>query len=103
MLQTWGVPHVNFGLGKAVPLATANLNDGFVAFKDGQMVMLRIPYPLGFFAKGLDGRIDDPNAGWKGSGLWSSSGDRTPWLMEGGKGSKPRAVHIQVRPDPLAK
>ena len=54
------------------------------------------------YAKGLDGRIDDPNAGWKGRGLWSTNGDRTPWLMEGGKGSKPRAVHIQVRPDPLA-
>ena len=51
------------------------------------MIMLRIPYPMGFFAKGLDGRIDDPNAGWKGRGLWSTSGDRTPWLMEGGKGS----------------
>jgi hypothetical protein len=31
------------------------------------------------------------------------NGDRTPWLMETGKSSKPRAVHIQVRPDPLAK
>ena len=51
------------------------------------MVMLRIPYPLGFFAKGLDGRIDDPNAGWKGRGLWSTNGDRTPWLKEGGKGN----------------
>jgi hypothetical protein len=71
--------------------------------KDGQMVMLHIPYPRGFFAKGLDGRIDDPNGGWKGRGLWSTNGDRTPWLMEGGKGSKPRVVHIQVRPDPLAK
>jgi hypothetical protein len=50
----------------------------------------------------LDGRIDDPNAGWKGRGLWSTNGDRTPWLKEGGKGSKPRAVQIQVRPDPLA-
>jgi hypothetical protein len=30
------------------------------------------------------------------------SGDRTPWLMEGGKGSRPRAVHIQIRPDSLA-
>jgi hypothetical protein len=48
------------------------------------MVMLRIPYPLGFFAKGLDGRIDDPNAGWKGRGLWSSSGDRTP-MDDGGR------------------
>ena len=51
------------------------------------MILLRVPYPMGFYAKGLDGRIDDPNAGWKGRGLWSTSGDRTPWLMEGGKGS----------------
>jgi hypothetical protein len=99
---TWVDQHNTLGLGENIPMSTANLNDGFVALKDGQMVMLRIPYPLGFYAKGFDGRIDDPNAGWKGRGLWSSSGDRTPWLMEGGKGSKPRAVHIQLRPDPLA-
>lgn len=100
---TWVDHHNTVGLGENVPISTANLNDGFVAYKDGKMIMLRIPYPIGFFAKGLDGRIDDPSAGWKGRGLWSTSGDRTPWLMEGGKGSKPRAVHIQVRPDPLAK
>jgi hypothetical protein len=99
---TWVDQHNTAGLGENVPISTANLNDGFAALKDGKMVMLRIPYPQGFFAKGLDGRIDDPNAGWKGRGLWSTNGDRTPWLMEGGKGSRPRAVHIQVRPDPLA-
>ncbi len=99
---TWVDQHNAVGLGENVPISTANLNDGFVALKDGQMVMLRIPYPLSFFAKGLDARIDDPNAGWKGRGLWSTNGDRTPWLKEGGKGSKPRAVHIQIRPDPLA-
>jgi hypothetical protein len=99
---TWVDHHNAVGLGENVPISTANLNDGFVAFKDGQMVMLRIPYPISFFAKGLDARIDDPNAGWKGRGLWSTNGDRTPWLKEGGKGSKPRAVQIQVRPDPLA-
>jgi len=99
---TWADHHNTVGLGENVPISTANLNDGFAALKDGQMIMLRIPYPLSFFAKGLDGRIDDPNAGWKGRGLWSTNGDRTPWLKEGGKGSKPRAVHIQVRPDPLA-
>ena len=97
-----GGPHNAVGLGENVPISTANLNDGFVALKDGQMVMLRIPYPISFFAKGIDARIDDPKAGWKGRGLWSTSGDRVPWLMEGGKGSKPRAVHIQIRPDPLA-
>jgi hypothetical protein len=100
---TWVDQHNTLGLGENVPMSTANLNDGFVALKEGRMIMLRIPYPLGFYAKGFDGRIDDPNAGWKGRGLWSTSGDRTPWLMEGGKGSKPRAVHIQLRPDPLAR
>jgi hypothetical protein len=99
---TWVDQHNTLGLGENIPLSTANLNDGFVALKDGKMVMLRVPYPMGFYAKGLDGRIDDPNAGWKGRGLWSSAGDRTPWLKEGGKGSKPLVVHIQVRPDPLA-
>ena len=99
---TWVDHHNTVGLGENVPISTANLNDGFAALKEGQMIMLRIAYPLGFFAKGLDGRIDDPNAGWKGRGLWSTNGDRTPWLKEGGRGSKPRAVHIQVRPDPLA-
>ena len=68
----------------------------------GQMILLQIPYPMGFYAKGLDGRIDDPNAGWKGRGVWSSSGDRTPWLKEGGKGTNPFAIHFQMRPDPLA-
>ncbi len=99
---TWVDQHNTVGLGENVPISTANLQDGFVALKDGSMVSLRIPYPMGFYAKGLDGRIDDASAGWKGRGLWSTNGDRTPWLMEGGKGSKPRAVHIQVRPDPLA-
>ena len=99
---TWVDQHNAVGLGENIPISTANLNDGFVALKNGKMVMLRIPYPMSFYAKGLDGRIDDPNAGWKGRGLWSTNGDRTPWLMETGKGSSPRAVHIQVRPDPLA-
>ena len=100
---TWVDQHNTLGLGEDVPVSTANLQDGFIAYAGGKMVMLRIPYPMGFYAKGLDGRIDDPKAGWKGRGLWSTNGDRTPWLMEGGKGSRPRAVQIQVRPDPLAK
>ncbi len=100
---TWVDQHDTLGLGKDVPMSTANLTDGVVALKDGKMVSLKVPYPLGFYAKGFDGRIDDPNAGWKGRGLWVSSGDRAPWLIEGGKGMKPMAVHFQLRPDPLAK
>jgi hypothetical protein len=99
---TWVDQHDTFGLGPDVPMSTANLNDGLVALKGGKMVLLRVPYPLGFYAKGFDGRIDDPSAGWKGRGLWTTSGDRTPWLMEGGKGKRPIAVHFQLRPNPLA-
>jgi hypothetical protein len=100
---TWVDQHDTFGLGRNVPISTGNLNDGLIAYANGQMMVLRVPYPLGFYAKGLDGRIDDPNGGWKGKGLWAANGDRTPWLIEGGKGTRPLAAHFQLRPNPLAK
>jgi hypothetical protein len=100
---TWVDQHNILGLGENVPMSTGNLNDGLIALRDGKMVLLRVPYPMGFYAKGFDGRIDDPKIGWKGRGLWAANGDRTPWLIEGGKGSKPLAAHFQLRPDPLAK
>ncbi|HEY5963238.1 MAG TPA: carboxypeptidase regulatory-like domain-containing protein, partial [Xanthobacteraceae bacterium] len=93
---TWVDHHNAVGLGNDVPISTANLQDGFVGLVNGRMVLMRVPYPMGFYAKGLDARIDDPNAGWKGRGLWSATGDRTPWLNERGKGAYPMAVHIQV-------
>ena len=100
---TWVDQHNTSGLGDNTPIATANLYDGVHALVDGEFVTMRIPYPLGFYSKGFEGRIDDPDAGWKGRGLWVPSGDRTPWLMEGGQGTRPLVVHFQVRPDPLAK
>ncbi len=62
---------------------------------------MRVPYPMGFFAKGVDGRIDDPNAGWKGRGLWSTLGSRTPFHMETGKGTRPKVYKFQLRGTPL--
>ena len=100
---TWVDQHNSLGLGEDVPIATGNLFDGVHALVDGAFVTLRIPYPLGFYTKGFEGRIDDPDAGWKGRGLWVPEGDRTPWLKEDGEGSKPLVVHFQVRPDPLAR
>jgi hypothetical protein len=99
---TWVDQHDTLGLGANVPIATGNLFDGVHALVGGQFVTLRIPYPLDFYAKGIDGRIDDAAMGWKGRGLWVTSGDRTPWHKEGGKGMKPLVVHFQVRPSPLA-
>jgi hypothetical protein len=99
---TWVDQHNTFGLGEDIPLITANAGDALIALKDGKFITLRVPYPMGFFAKGLDGRIDDANAGWKGRGLWSTYGNRTPFHIEGGKGTLPKVVKFQLRPDPLA-
>jgi hypothetical protein len=91
------------GLGENVPIATGNENEGMLALVNGKFVTLRVPYPMGFYAKGLDGRIDDPNAGWKGRGLWTTIGSRAPFHMEGGKGERPKVIKFQVRENPLAK
>jgi hypothetical protein len=100
--MTWVDQHNILGLGRDVPFATGNNSDSLHALVDGKFVELRVPYPMGFFAKGLDGRIDDPNGGWKGRGLWSTYGNRTPFHNEGGKGTLPKVVKFQLRPDPLA-
>ena len=86
-----------------MPFATGNANESLMAFIDGRFIQFRVPYPLGFYAKGMDGRIDDPAAGWKGRGLWTTYGSRAPMHMEGGKGTLPKVVKFQLRPDPLAR
>lgn len=98
----WSDTFDTFGLGKNVPIATGNANEALLALVDGKMLTFRVPYPLGFFAKNVDGRIDDPKAGWKGRGLWTTFGSRTPWHMETGKGTRPKVYRFQLRPDPLA-
>ncbi len=100
---TWVDQHNATGLGANTPLITGNLNESIIAFKDGKMINMRVPYPMGFYAKGMDARIDDPNAGWKGRGLWTTWGTRTVFHGEGGKGATPKVVKIQIRPDPLAR
>ncbi|MGH9309392.1 MAG: carboxypeptidase-like regulatory domain-containing protein, partial [Vicinamibacterales bacterium] len=91
--------------GQNVPIATGNGSDSLLALnpQSGQFTILRVPYPMGFYAKGMDGRIDDPRAGWKGRGLWSTVSTRTPFHMEGGKGTTSKVLKVQLRPDPLAK
>ena len=91
------------GLGANVPIATGNLNDAYLALVDGKFVSLRVPYPMGFFPKWGEGRIDNPSAGWKGRSMWSTTSTRTPFHNEGGKESKPRVIRFQLRPDPLAR
>jgi hypothetical protein len=100
---TWVDQHNVLGLGADIPFATGNQNESLIALKDGKMINIVVPYPMGFYAKTFDGRIDDANAGWKGRGIWASAGNRTPFHVEGqGKGEVPKLTKIQLRPDPLA-
>jgi hypothetical protein len=99
----WVDQHNTFGLGENVPIATGNNADSLNALVDGKWIVMRIPYPMSFFAKNLDGRIDDMNTGWKGRGLWSQYSGRSQPHLEGGKGQTSKVVHVQYRPDPLAK
>ncbi len=94
-----------FGLGKNVPIATGNASDSLIALlpDSKKMVTLRVPYPMGFYAKSMDARVDDPRAGWKGKGLWSTYGTRAPQHIEPpGKDTTAKVVKFQYRPDPLA-
>jgi len=84
---TPGWPAQHAGLGENIPIQPRTSNDGFVALKDGQMVSSRIPSPMGFYAKGSTAASTIRMPAGRAR-LWSTNGDRTPWLMEGGKGSR---------------
>lgn len=100
----WVDQHDTLGLGPNVPIATGSTSDSLLAFlpEEEEYVILRVPYPLGFYSRGMDGRIDDPNAGWKGRGVWADYGTNAVWHSEGGKGTQGNLVKFQIRPDPLA-
>jgi len=102
---SWVDQYNTLGLGENVPIANGSSSDSLLALDpdSGEWTILRVPYPMAFYSRGLDGRIDDPNAGWKGRGLWANYGSNYIWHTEGGKGTKSKMVHFQLRPDPLAR
>ena len=100
----WVDQHNTLGLGDNIPIANGSNSDALLALMPdtGEWVVMRVPYPQGFFSRGLDGRIDDPDGGWKGRGVWATYGAAVTWHIEGGRGAKPGIIKFQVRPDPLA-
>ena len=100
---TWVDQFDTSGLGANTPINTGNASEGLLGLKDGKWVVMRVPYPLGFYTKWIDGRIDDPKGGWKGRGLWATISTRAPFHMETGKGTTSKVLKIQIRPDALAR
>jgi hypothetical protein len=93
------------GLGANAPIANGSGSDSLLVFRPDskQWVTLRVPYPMGFHSRGVDGRIDDPNAGWKGRGIYATYGADAAWHVEGGPVERGNLVKFQIRPDPLAR
>lgn len=89
------------GLGENTVICNGTGSDSLLAFNPDteQFTIIRFPYPLGFFSRGLDGRIDDPNGGWKGRGLWVDYGGDPASHVETKLGY---VCKVQFRPDPLA-
>lgn len=90
------------GMGENTVIVNGTGSDSLLAFdpETESFTKIRIPYPLNSFTRLLDGRIDDPDAGWKGRGLWFNNGldpiihSEVPMGYVG---------HVQLRPDPLAR
>jgi hypothetical protein len=101
----WVDRYNTLGLGNNVSVVLGTDSDSLKVFKPDtkEWLTFRVPYPMGFYTRDMDGRIDDPKTGWKGRGLWASTETRVIWHAEGGKGQTPQMVHFQLRPDPLAK
>ena len=102
----WVDQQDTLGIGKKnLPIANGSNSDALLVLDPDskKWTTLRVPYPLGFYSRGMDGRIDDPKAGWKGRGLYANYGTHFVWHIEGGKGTKGKMVHFQLRPNPLAR
>lgn len=102
----WVDLHNTLGMGKDTVLTAGSNSDSLLAFDDKtkKYTMLRVPYPMGFRTRGMDGRIDDVNAGWKGRGVWATYSSAPVWHVEGGEDATvgPLLVKFQMRSDPLA-
>lgn len=92
-----------FGLGKNIVIVTGTDSDSLLVFNPSseKFVVIRVPYPLGFYHRGLDGRIDDARTGWKGRGLWADYGSDAISIFTEAT-AMGAIVHVQLRPDPLA-
>ena len=101
----WVDQHDISGFGADTPFATGSNSDALLALNPQrrEWTTLRVPYPLGFYSRGMDGRIDDASAGWKGRALYANYGTHFVWHIEGGKGTRGKVVKFQIRPNPLAR
>ena len=89
------------GLGAGTVFLTGANSDAIIVFDrtTERFSVLRVPYPLVMYQRGVDARIDDRDAGWKGRGLWVNDSNDPARFIEHGRGV---VSQLQLRPHPLA-
>ena len=90
---------IRFGLGSDVPYATGNANEALLALVDGTVRDLARPLSDGVLSpRAWTGGSTIRMRAGKDRGLWTTYGTRTPFHLEGGKGTTSKVVHLQLRP-----
>ena len=101
----WVDLHDTLGLGKDTPILAGSNSDSLLAFDDTakKWIVMRVPYPMSFHTRGMDGRFDEPSKGWKGKGIYATYASEPVWHQEGGEDATfgPTLVRFQMRPSPL--
>ena len=89
------------GMGIDTVIINGTSSDSLIAFspKTEAFTVIRIPYPLTTYTRGVDGRIDNTELGWKGKGLWFTNGQSPIFHSEI---PVSYAGKVQLRPHPLA-
>ncbi|MFT7652850.1 MAG: hypothetical protein ACI9ON_000530 [Limisphaerales bacterium] len=90
------------GMGEDTVVVNGTGSDSLLVFEQTSeaFTTVRIPYPLNTYTRGLDGRIDDADLGWKGRGLWFTNG-LDPMIHS--EITQSYVGKLQLRPDPLAR
>jgi hypothetical protein len=102
----WVDRYNTLGLGNNIPVTNGTGSDSLLVLNPatGQFITMRVPYPMGFYQRGMDGRIDNPKSGWKGRAMYADYGPNAAWHIEPlGTTARSNVVKFQIRPDPLAK
>jgi hypothetical protein len=99
--QLWVDRFNTLGMGKDTVMVNGTGSDSLMAFnqRTKKFTVIRIPYPMSTFTRGMDGRIDNPKTGWKGRGLWFDNGI-DPLLHS--EVQQSYVGQLQLRPSPLA-
>ena len=93
------------GLGKDTHFFPLVNSDAIVAMRDGssEFLTFRVPYPLGFYTRGMDFRQEGPDADWKGRAFYATQASFVLHHQEGGLDDPgAQEYKFQIRPDPLA-